>query len=97
MVVTNGRVFKNEMHPHYHQLFDLLEKLSIKYKVGTDAIALRFIIDFLEPNIILSGASKKDQLKQNLECYKFQLTNNELTQFQSLMIDPKNYWEERFL
>lgn len=93
--LANGRVFKNEKNPYYQQLYSVLEKLCLKYKVGIDAIALRFIMDFLQPNIVLSGASNTVQLKQNLESYKFQLTNKEISQLQSMAVNPNDYWIER--
>ncbi|MGY5353887.1 aldo/keto reductase [Wenyingzhuangia sp. IMCC45467] len=87
--VANGRIFTETP--------DLLTKLSIKYKVGIDAIALRFIIDSLKPDIVLSGAFSKKQLKANLKALNFKLNDDEITTLKNLKKEPVSYWRERKL
>jgi aryl-alcohol dehydrogenase-like predicted oxidoreductase len=41
----------------------VLDLLAKKYQVGTDAVALRYVMDNLEPTYLLSGASSKEQLE----------------------------------
>jgi aryl-alcohol dehydrogenase-like predicted oxidoreductase len=41
--------------------------LAKKYQVSTDAVALRYVMDNLEPTYLLSGASSKEQLEQNIK------------------------------
>lgn len=93
--LANGRLFKNNAYNHYNELYLVLEELSKKYKVGVDAIALRFVMDFLNPQIVLSGASTKKQLKQNLSAYNFKLEKEELTKLSSFKINSDSYWQER--
>lgn len=93
--LANGRVFQNETFQHYKKAYNVLESLSIKYKVGVDAIALRFVMDNLQPTYLLSGASNKTQLKQNLKALDFCFTKLELKMLQALKASSGDYWEER--
>jgi aryl-alcohol dehydrogenase-like predicted oxidoreductase len=85
--LANGRIFsyKNET----------LKKLSKKYNVGIDALALRFVIDYLAPDYLLSGASSKKQLTENLKSLNFSFSIDEIEQLKNLRVDSKTYWEER--
>ncbi len=93
--LANGRVFKNEKFECYTKAYQILENLAKKYNVGIDAIALRFIIDGLEPSYILSGASNKLELTDNLKALNFSLTEEELSLLQTLKTLPETYWAER--
>ncbi|WP_179333207.1 aldo/keto reductase [Winogradskyella costae] len=93
--LANGRIFKNDKFSAYKSSYQLLEELSKKYHVGTDAIAIRFIMDSLEPSVILSGASSSNQLQQNLKALNFKLNANDIEQLKSLAVNPENYWQER--
>ncbi len=93
--LANGRVFINKKLQYYSEAYKILEKLSKKYKVGVDAIALRFVMDRLEPTYVLSGASNKTQLNQNLEALNFNLTLEELQLLETLKASPEAYWNER--
>lgn len=85
--VANGVIFKN--------CPPLLNDLADKYNVGIDAIALRFIIDTLQPYIVLSGAFSKDQLTDNLKALQLELTPNEIISLKTLGTKPENYWVNR--
>lgn len=93
--LANGRVFKNEKFDCYNEAYQVLETIAKKYKVGADAIALRFVIDNLKPSYLLSGASNKTQLKENLKALEFNLTRKELELIKTLKITPDAYWNER--
>jgi aryl-alcohol dehydrogenase-like predicted oxidoreductase len=93
--LANGRIFKNEAFNHYQPLYSMLSKLSIKYQVGVDAVALRYVIDALQPHLVLSGASNTEQLLQNLKAYDFCLTSEEIQTLQTLKMDTQDYWKER--
>lgn len=93
--LANGRVFKNDNFQQYQKAYNYLELLSTKYKVGIDAIAIRFIIDYLEPNIVLSGASNSHQLQQNLKALNFKLNTDEILKLKSYAVSPEYYWKER--
>jgi aryl-alcohol dehydrogenase-like predicted oxidoreductase len=93
--LANGRIFKNENFSHYKKLYLVIDSLAKKYRVGTDAIALRFIMDNLEPTYLLSGASSIDQLEQNIKAYSFKLDKEELKVLQSFKTDSHKYWKER--
>jgi aryl-alcohol dehydrogenase-like predicted oxidoreductase len=93
--LANGRIFNQENKAAY----SLLDTLSKKYKVGIDAIAIRFVIESIEPDFVLSGASNTKQLEQNLKAINKDLsfTASELKQLKLLRRNPKSYWDERSL
>ena len=93
--LANGRVFRNSKFPEHQSVYEYLELLSEKHSVGMDAIALRFIMDYLEPNIILSGASNTSQIEQNLEALNFKLSNDEISNLKLFVVSPEYYWQER--
>jgi aryl-alcohol dehydrogenase-like predicted oxidoreductase len=93
--LANGRVFTNKTFKSYSKAYQVLEKLSKKYKVGVDAIALRFVMDNLKPTYVLSGASNVTQLKQNLKALHFSFSEEELYKLQGLKALAQKYWEER--
>lgn len=93
--LANGRVFRNENYPHYLDLYELLKILSKKYNVGVDAIALRYVMDSIEPSIVLSGASATSQLAANLKAYTFKLSEEEIALLNEHKVAVSEYWEER--
>ena len=93
--LANGRVFRSSNFPEYQSFYDYTEQLSKKYEVGVDAIALRFVMDKLNPTVVLSGASNSQQLKENLKALEFQLTSNEIETLKAFSVSPNDYWQER--
>ncbi len=93
--LANGRLFPNKKYQHYQKLYLVLGQLANKYNVGIDAIALRFCIDTVEPFKILSGASDKTQIIDNLKTITFQLEDEEIELLKSFHINSENYWSER--
>ncbi|WPR71152.1 aldo/keto reductase [Flavobacterium sp. NG2] len=91
--LANGRIFNKENKT----VFPVLEGLSKKYKVGIDAIAIRFVMESLNPTYVLSGASDTNQLEQNLKALEPNLTfsASELKELKLLRTNPTAYWEER--
>lgn len=87
--LANGRVFKIDNNNF------ILKNLSEKYKARKDAIAIRFVIDTIEPNIVLSGAFSTKQLEGNLKAYDFKLTTGDLESLKSLKQNSESYWEVR--
>ena len=94
--LANGRVFPNvHRYPQYVAHYELLLELSKKYAVGVDAVALRFCMDSINSDIVLSGASNKQQLSENLQAYDFVLTEEEIARIRTLKVVPEGYWSER--
>lgn len=93
--LANGRVFKNDAYQHYEGLYTELQGLSEKYKVSIDAIALRFIMDYLEPGLVLSGASNTAQLSENMKALKIKLEKEELISLKQYTVNSNDYWNER--
>lgn len=93
--LANGRLIQNQKFPHYNAMYLELEKLASKYSVGADAIALRFVMDSLQPTLVLSGAATKDQLQANLKAQGIQLSPKEILSLKAFHIEADSYWNER--
>ncbi|MDB4270748.1 aldo/keto reductase [bacterium] len=93
--LANGRIFRNNAYKKYRDLYNELERLSHKYDVGADAIALQFSAQTVAKSIILSGASNTTQLQENLRLNTFRLSEEEIQELAAFKIDPITYWEER--
>jgi aryl-alcohol dehydrogenase-like predicted oxidoreductase len=93
--LANGRVFKNSDFKHYNPLYLSLEEIALKYKVGIDAIALRFCMDSLGPDIVLSGAANENELRENMKAESFHLATEEIEMLKQNGVDSNAYWEER--
>ncbi|MCH5598915.1 aldo/keto reductase [Niabella ginsengisoli] len=93
--LANGRIFPNKEYVHYQNLYKDLTVLAGKYKVGTDAIALRFCMDYLHPETVLSGASSVHQLQENLKANRFKLSEEELNTLKIHSVSSVDYWNER--
>jgi len=89
--LANGRVFSKENETLYAKL----KKLSIQYNVGMDAIALRFCLDTVQPDVVLSGASNTSQLNENLKALDVTLTTKDIESLKEEKITADLYWEER--
>lgn len=93
--LANGRIFKNDAYRHYESLYAELQSLSEKYQVSVDAIALRFIMDHLQPGVVLSGAANTKQLSENMKALNFKLDNKELISLKQHTVNSDVYWNER--
>ena len=93
--LANGRVFTNSNYPQYSNLYKLLGQLAYKYDVGIDAIAIRFVLDSINPFVVLSGASEECHITGNLKTNDFQFTSDELVQLEEFSVQPDVYWKER--
>ncbi|MGB5698233.1 aldo/keto reductase [Muriicola sp.] len=93
--LANGRVFPNEDFPNYTEAYHILSKLSQKYKVGIDAIALRFCMDSIPVFKVLSGAATIEHLKSNLKANDFRLKQEDIDLLNSLAVNSNTYWNER--
>ncbi len=93
--LANGRVFPNLEYKHYKATYELLGKLVQKYKVGVDAIALRFCMDTINPYLVLSGVAEQNHLISNLQANSITLLEEELIQLKKLAVLSENYWKER--
>ncbi len=93
--LANGRIFNNDAYRHYESLYTELKSLSEKYQVSVDAIALRFIMDHLQPGVVLSGAANTKQLSENMKALNFKLDNKELISLKQHTVNSDVYWNER--
>ena len=85
--LANGRLFTHKNA--------ILNKLSLKYNVGIDAIALRFCLDAVNADVVLSGASDNKQLNENLKANSFVLSEEDIQMLKGLKIPSDKYWNER--
>ena len=93
--MANGRILKNRDYPHYEPLYKVLDKLASARRVGVDAIALRFVMDSLQPTIVLSGAATKKQLAANLKARFIELSPEEIASLKEYSTASEDYWHER--
>lgn len=93
--LANGRLFRHKDYPHYGNLYHALESMAKHHKVGVDAIALRYIMDYLGPTLVLSGVSNSTQLDENLKVNDFKLNRKEIQTLSEFSVDGQSYWNER--
>ncbi|WKK67563.1 aldo/keto reductase [Lutimonas zeaxanthinifaciens] len=93
--LANGRIFKHKDYGHYANLVRFLESLAVRYGVSIDAIGLRFVMDILEPALVLSGASTQRQLAENLRAQYFKLDLQDQLHLKQFAVDSEFYWNER--
>lgn len=93
--LANGRLLQNRNFSQYESLYKLMDEIASDHRVGTDAIALRYVMDSLSPTLVLSGASTRQQLISNLKAQSIQLSEEEMTSLKRLHIIPEIYWSER--
>ncbi len=66
-----------------------------QYDAGVDAIALRFVMDSLQPTLVLSGAATKEQLAANLKARSIELSPEEIASLKKYSTSAEAYWKER--
>jgi len=93
--LANGRVFRNKDYSRYNQLYDVTERIAANHNVGVDAVLLQYCAQTISNAVVLSGASSKTQLSENLKMNTLQLSEAELYQLQQFKIQPSAYWQER--
>ena len=93
--LANGRLIPNRNFSHYQPLYTYMNQLADTYKVGVDAIALRFCMDIFKNATVLSGANHPEHLRSNYDVNTFYLKDHELATLQSFAITPEHYWKER--
>ena len=93
--LANGRLFRNKKYSNYDSLYDLIEKLAMKYSVGIDAIALNFCTLTMPESMVLSGASNILHIEENIKAATFEMTEEEVEQLSLFGIEESVYWNER--
>ena len=93
--LANGRLFPNENYPDYKDLYKYLSQLTEKYKVGIDAVLLRYCMDKFDDVVVLSGANSIEHLDQNLKAASLELQAADVDRLSEFRIEPMQYWEER--
>lgn len=93
--LANGRLLPNLKHLHYSKLYTYMTQLSKHYKVGIDAIALRFCMDNIASDVVLSGAAVGAHVSANILVNTFELSKKELKNLQTFSIEPEAFWSER--
>ena len=93
--MANGRIFSNPKYQQYAVAYERLKALAQKYRVGVDAIALRFCLDSIPVYSVLSGAAIEQHLADNLKTANFKLAATDIHILKKLAVPPAFYWEER--
>ena len=93
--MANGRIFPNKKYSHYTRSYERLNQLAKKYKVGIDAIGLRFCIDSIPIYKVLSGVANQQHLADNIKVLDFSLEEEDIAILKELAINPIQYWKER--
>ena len=93
--LANGRIFKNKNYQQYSLLYKTLANLAQKYKVGIDAISLKYCAQKIPKSTILSGASTIRQLQENLKADTFMLSRKDLKLLDAFKTPAHYYWSER--
>ncbi len=93
--LANGRLIPSPSSREHDGLYRYITQLADKYRVGTDAIAIRFCLDSFPEAVTLSGASSINQVQSNLAANNFILEREEMELLKSYKIDPAMYWDER--
>ncbi|MBJ2176508.1 aldo/keto reductase [Aureibaculum sp. A20] len=93
--LANGRLIPNENYSKYNSLYEFMTHIGEKYKVGADAIALRYGMEIFPNAMVLSGANNDIHLRANLKANQFSLTSAEIKQLTDFGISSYDYWKER--
>ena len=93
--LANGRIFRNENYPNYNTMYTALERLANVHHVGVDAICLQYAAQTIPGSTVLSGASNREQIQENLKMNKFVLSQLELDKLSGFKVDATEYWAER--
>ncbi len=72
-----------------------LVDLAVEHGVGVDAAAIAVALAQPFTTTVLSGASRVDHLRSNLEALRLSLTDEEARGHLNSMQDPQTYWSHR--
>ncbi|GHK03123.1 oxidoreductase [Streptomyces sp. Y2F8-2] len=86
--MANGRL----ADPHAP---DALKAVAAQTSLGCDAVALAMILRRPWVGVVLSGAATTGQLASNLQAAAVDLDEDQLARLQTLVEDPRAYWERR--
>ncbi|MEV5988119.1 aldo/keto reductase [Streptomyces sp. NPDC052051] len=74
---------------------DAVRALAEETSLGSDAVALAFVLRQPWVSVVLSGAATTGQLASNLHAPVVDLTEDRLARLDALAEDPRAYWERR--
>ncbi|MGW5660710.1 aldo/keto reductase [Streptomyces sp. NPDC003758] len=86
--MANGRL----ADPHAP---DALKAVAAQTSLGCDAVALAMILRRPWVGVVLSGAATTGQLASNLHAAAVDLDEDQLARLETLVEDPRAYWERR--
>ncbi|WP_261717880.1 aldo/keto reductase [Streptomyces sp. FZ201] len=86
--MANGRL----ADPHAP---DALKTVAAETSLGTDAVALAFVLRQPWAGVVLSGAATTVQLASNLHAPVVDLDEGQLERLAALVEEPRVYWERR--
>jgi aryl-alcohol dehydrogenase-like predicted oxidoreductase len=93
--LANGRLTSRNGDSSFAGKKEILDKLSVKYNCGLDALALACVLNQKWADIVLSGASTEEQLKSNVQSLQIKLEKKDIALLESLKEEPADYWSLR--
>jgi aryl-alcohol dehydrogenase-like predicted oxidoreductase len=93
--LANGRLTDRNHDPDFSGKMNVLKVMAEKYKVGVDALCMAYIHTQPWVSVVLSGASRVDQLLSNLEARKMEFSDEDLDILSNMKEDSGAYWKWR--
>jgi aryl-alcohol dehydrogenase-like predicted oxidoreductase len=93
--LANGRLTNKNNEDSFFNKKEQLQAIAKKYNVGIDAISIAYVLRQPWVSVVLSGATKQEQLNSNLKALKVELSENDLNIINSMVEPPKKYWDTR--
>lgn len=60
------------------EIVDCMKAIAENHEVSVAAVAIRFILDYVEDSVVLVGAKRPSQILGNIEAMDWELTNDEI-------------------
>jgi aryl-alcohol dehydrogenase-like predicted oxidoreductase len=93
--LANGRLTERNGDPAFSEKMKVLKAMSEKYKVGIDALSIAYILAQPWASVVLSGASRVEQLLSNLEGVDVKLSDGDLITLKNMAENSEVYWKSR--
>lgn len=93
--LANGRLTSRNQDPAFHSQRTLLETAAIEMEVTIDSVALAAVLAQPWTDVVLSGATTKDQLRSNVRALDIEWTDELAEHLTALKESPAKYWSTR--
>lgn len=93
--LANGRLFQAVDSEGDNSVNASLQRIATRCNIGIDALALRYCMQAVEPDFVLSGATNIAHLEGNLQAQSIELSEDDMALMAAMAISSDTYWEER--